>query len=147
MAVNTTTATYTIPEPSLQLYTSQQPSPTNSASPNSPRIVDYMQNNAPNPYKQLRPLKSPLYVPAVLRPTEYFPKPSLMTPPKSLHGSLDSLQEGDSIAEVQQTQDALDFDTFQSHWVQEEDLGDVTGPPTREHWKVSQTSISIQDIL
>ena len=98
MTTNYASQTYTIPEAHVPLYApSQQPSPTNSASPTSPRMNDYLQHTAPNPYKQLRPLKSPLYVPAVLRPTEHFPKPSLMTPPKSLHGSLDSLQDGEEL--------------------------------------------------
>lgn len=98
-------------------------------------MQDYLQH-APNPYKQLRPLKSPLYVPAVLRPTEHFCTPSPMTPPKSLHGSLDNLQENEGQPRSADTARALDIETFDPDWVPEEDLGVVTGPPSKEHWKV-----------
>ncbi|KAJ4520409.1 Zn finger protein [Exophiala dermatitidis] len=118
MAANYSTQTYTIPQ-NPQLYASQQPSPANSASPTSPRMHEHFQQHAPNPYKQLRPLKSPLYVPAALRPTEHFSGASPMTPPKSLHDY------------------PSDFETFNPDWVQEEELGEVTGPPTKEHWKAS----------
>lgn len=117
-------------------YISQQPSPASSASPTSPRIHDYLQQQAPNPYKQLRPLKSPLYVPAVLRPTEHFSSPAPLTPPKSLHGSLDNLQDNEPPAASPEEQ-TMDFGTFDPEWAHEEDLGEVTGPPTRDHWKVS----------
>ena len=137
----TQTQTFTIPKTASPppLYGPQHPSPTNSASPTSPRMQEYLQHHAPNPYKQLRPLKSPLYVPAVLRPTEHFPdipKGSPMTPPKSLHGSLDSLQDKDADGALQAAQIQGDLDTFSVDWIEEEDLGQVTGPPTKEHWKV-----------
>jgi hypothetical protein len=115
-------------------YAYQQPSPANSASPTSPRISDYMQPQAPNPYKQLRPLKSPLYVPAVLRPTEHFSTPN--TPPKSQQGSLDSLPEVDVDATIRAAQLKLDLE----HWIDDAELGDVTGPPTRDHWKPDEAS-------
>ena len=92
---------------------------------------EYIQHHPPNPYKQLRPLKSPLYIPASLRPTEHFSSPA--TPPKSQHGSLDSLQEAEANAHAEQTQ--LDLDALGAGWIPDEDLGDVTGPPTHEHWK------------
>lgn len=40
--------------------------------------------------RQLRPSKAPLYVPAALRPTERPQRHSPPTPPRSVHGSLDS---------------------------------------------------------
>ena len=124
---------YTIPD-----YTSQQPSPASSASPTSPRMQDYIQQHAPNPYKQLRPLKSPLYVPAALRPTEHFCTPSPMTPPKSLQGSLDDLQEDEAQTASPDAHHDLALAAFDPDWAQEDELGEVTGPPTRDHWKVSR---------
>src|ERR1700761_3632470 len=121
--------TYTVFQQNQGQYygSGQQISPASSTSPTSPRLSEY----APNPAKQLRPLKSPLYVPAVLRPTEHFPQASPMTPPKSLHGSLDSLNDNqDDMEEQAQINLALERD-----WSDDEDLGTVTGPPTREHWK------------
>lgn len=97
---------------------------------------EYLQQHAPNPYKQLRPLKSPLYVPAALRPTEHFVTPSPMTPPKSLHGSLDNLKDHEPQIASPDVQDHFNLEAFDPEWVQEEDLGEVTGPPTKDHWKV-----------
>lgn len=143
MATNTQTFAYAA---EAQHYVSQQHSPASSTSPASPRINDYLQQIAPNPYKQLRPLKSPLYVPAVLRPTEHFSKISPMTPPKSIHGSLDNLHD-------EQVDETLEPDQFaftgvESEWLQDEELGEVTGPPTRDHWKVcfprSRYTLTIQ---
>jgi hypothetical protein len=137
---NYTTQTYTIPE--HERYASQQPSPVSSISPASPRMHDYLQQVAPNPYKQLRPMKSPLYVPAVLRPTEHFSCTSPMTPPKSLQGSLDSLQVQEHEAEEQETHYYNDLETFDTEWAQGEELGEVTGPPTKDHWKPDEASPS-----
>ncbi|EXJ87266.1 hypothetical protein A1O3_04225 [Capronia epimyces CBS 606.96] len=139
MAANYSTQTYTISQ-SPQLYAGQQPSPANSASPTSPRMHAYIQQNAPNPYKQLRPLKSPLYVPAVLRPTEHFSTPSPMTPPKSLHESLDNLRDPEAQPAGHETEYPADLESFDPEWIQEEELGEVTGPPTKEHWKPDEAS-------
>jgi hypothetical protein len=134
--------TYTIPN-SAQLppYTTQQTSPPESmsptpsdVSPTSPRIHQYLQYRQPNQYKQIKEPRTPLYVPAVLRPTERYPKASPLTPPKSLHGSLDSLEghhQGDMVDDPQQLDPVMENDYFP-----EEQLGEVTGPPTKEHWKV-----------
>jgi hypothetical protein len=59
-----------------------------------------------------------------------------MTPPKSLHGSLDSLKEEEVQSGSPETQHDLGFGAFDPDWAHEEDLGEVTGPPTRDHWKV-----------
>jgi hypothetical protein len=77
-------------------------------------------------------MKSPLYVPAVLRPTEHFSTPSPMTPPKSLHGSLDNLED----EPVSQSPEEHHLDGFDPDWLQAEELSDVTGPPKKDHWKV-----------
>jgi hypothetical protein len=134
MATNYATQPYAIPG-----HVNQELSPASSMSPASPRMQGYLQQHAPNPTKQLRPLKSPLYVPAALRPTEHFCNSSPMTPPKSLHGSLDSLQEHEQSSSPE-AQDGLGFGAFDPEWAHEEDLGEVTGPPTREHWKVCSTA-------
>lgn len=138
MTSNYPSQTYPIPDNAGPQYYSQQPSPANSTSPISPRMSEYMQPQAPNPLKQLRPLKSPLYVPAVLRPTEHFSTP--ITPPKSQHGSLDSLPGADVDATLRAAQMKLDLAVMEHQWANDEELGDVTGPPTREHWKPDEAS-------
>ncbi|KAJ9645612.1 uncharacterized protein PV06_07714 [Exophiala oligosperma] len=139
MTANYSTQTYTIPE-NNHFIVSRQHSPASSISPQSPRMQDYLQQHAPNPYKQLRPLKSPLYVPAALRPTEHFYTPSPMTPPKSLHGSLDNLENAEPQVASPEHQYPLDLESYDPDWVQEEELGEVTGPPTKEHWKPDEAS-------
>ncbi|KAJ9502778.1 Zn finger protein [Exophiala xenobiotica] len=141
MTANYSTQTYTIPQTQQNhFFASQQPSPASSASPNSPRMQDDLQQHAPNPYKQLRPLKSPLYVPAALRPTEHFYTPSPMTPPKSLHESLDTLDTSETQTGSPEQQQHLDLESYDPDWIQEADLGEVTGPPTKDHWKPDQAS-------
>jgi hypothetical protein len=63
-----------------------------------------------------------------------------MTPPKSLQGSLDSLQVQEHEAEEQETHYYNDLETFDTEWAQGEELGEVTGPPTKDHWKVCSNS-------
>lgn len=134
------TTSYPIPEIQQNYAVYQEPSPASSASPTSPRMNEFIQRHAPNPYKQLRPLKSPLYVPAVLRPTEHF-STGPATPPKSQHGSLDSLPEAERNAAVNAPEPSLEH-ILHSAWIDEEELGSVTGPPTREHWKPDVASPS-----
>jgi hypothetical protein len=90
--------------------------------------------------RQLRPLKGPLYVPAALRPTERPVKSSPITPPRSVHGSLDSLEDSTepiSRRSTMESQSSEISQVAQHEWMKTEDLGEVTGLPTREHWKVS----------
>ena len=137
MATNYPPQQYSIPE--IQRYNLyQEPSPASSTSPTSPRMSEFIQRQAPNPYKQIRPLKSPLYIPAVLRPTEHFSSPA--TPPKSTHGSLDSLQAAERDAHI--PADTLDIEALHSAWADDEELGSVTGLPTRDHWKPDDASPS-----
>ena len=101
----------------------------------------FIKNQVPNHVRhlippQLRPPKSPLYVPAALRPTERPIKQSPMTPPKSLHGSLDSLEET-GFDDTVGVDGAPPFDMV----FPEEELGDVTGPPNKDHWKVSNPHV------
>ncbi|PGH21428.1 hypothetical protein AJ80_03219 [Polytolypa hystricis UAMH7299] len=138
------------------------PSPVNSTavtpannSPTSPRLHNAQLQHVHQQSRQLRPLKSPLYVPAVLRPTERATKLSPLTPPRSVHGSLDSLDDADnntsnSIPDVAPISRSSTVDSQRSvvskmaedEWLREGNLGEVTGCPTREHWKADSASPS-----
>ena len=149
MATNyNTSQTYTTPPDSqIHPYGVQQFSPANSTSPTPTNISPTSPRNAtllpylPLATRQINPPKSPMYVPAVLRPTERPRRPSPLTPPRSLHGSTDSLDGGDRVkAPSQQTikngkNKDLEGRSFEDEVVSTEDLGAVTGPPTQEHWK------------
>lgn len=132
------------------------PSPTNSntntpanGSPTSPHLAS-ANVLLPTQSRQIRPPKAPLYVPAVLRPTERPSRPqtstapttrdpSPITPPRSVHGSLDSLNEDPAPVEYQanfQPKNTVSK-VAEDAWKKGERLGEVTGVPTRDHWKVS----------
>ena len=151
MAVNYTTQTYTTPfeqNNRLPLYgASHRPSPTSmtstpsNASPVSPRSRSFLSYQLPNQVRQIRPPKTPMYVPAVLRPTEYPSRSSPPTPPKSLHASLENLEHDDLEAEIirqaeEEGRSPQDLVADQGWIGEEEELGEVTGLPTRDHWKV-----------
>jgi hypothetical protein len=147
MALNYSTQTYTNSSNQLPLFGSHQISPAdsatnspNNASPTSPRSHTSLQYHIPGQVRQLRPMKSPLYVPAALRPTERPSRNPPMTPP-SMHGSLDSLDTGaaEGNTNVDGRRAPLDI-VVENNWIADENLGDVTGEPTREHWKVSKTA-------
>ncbi len=142
----------------VNLYAAQQISPVNSASgtpmnvsPTSPR------NPTQTPYlplhtRQIRPPKSPLYVPAVLRPTERPERPvrqSPLTPPRSVHGSLDSLDGVDAgrLLSRRSTGDSAIKGGLgrlvECDKAGERGIGSVTGLPTREHWKVSNNIVAV----
>ncbi|KAL4900905.1 hypothetical protein BDW74DRAFT_160781 [Aspergillus multicolor] len=149
MATHVMTATTTPPLNQISVYSN--PSPINSGantpannSPTSPR-----QQFLPLQTRQLRPPKAPLYVPAALRPTERPSKPSPPTPPRSVHGSLDSLNEGETGETVTRRATMESFHsgsaiskTAENEWMKNEHLGEVTGLPTREHWKADSASRS-----
>ncbi|KAL2014866.1 hypothetical protein VTN00DRAFT_2391 [Thermoascus crustaceus] len=129
------------------------PSPANSAtntpsnnSPTSPRLPNAALHQLPLQSRQLRPPKAPLYVPAVLRPTERPHKPSPLTPPRSVHGSLDSLNDGEAQEQPISRRSTLDSSRSgisklaEDEWMRTEHLGEVTGMPTREHWKADSAS-------
>lgn len=129
------------------LYNSQQISPLssapatpNDASPTSPRAFPSLAH-LPAHTRQLRPPKSPLYVPAVLRPTEppkRQPKASPLTPPHSIHNSFDDLTTPP--LSRRNTGDDAKFGLgagAEAEW-DVEGLGKVTSLPTRAHWKVCQ---------
>ncbi|KAJ5800642.1 uncharacterized protein N7518_002710 [Penicillium psychrosexuale] len=127
-----------------------QPSPTNSAtnspsnnSPTSPRMSTASLHQLPLQSRQLRPLKGPLYVPAALRPTERPQKSSPITPPRSVHGSLDSLNEDSepiTRRSTMESQSSEISESAQHEWMKNEHLGEVTGLPTRTHWKADSAS-------
>lgn len=124
---------------------SQQISPVNSAtatpnnaSPTSPRVGPPV--HLPAHTRQLRPPKSPLYVPAVLRPTDpprRVLKQSPLTPPQSQDSSFEDLENARTLSR-RSTGDSGKFGLgaiTEAEW-STEGLGKVTGPPTRDHWKV-----------
>ncbi|ODH45578.1 hypothetical protein GX48_08348 [Paracoccidioides brasiliensis] len=135
----------------------QVPSPVHSTSvtpannsPASPRLHNPHVHQLHLQSRQLRTPKSPLYVPAVLRPTERTSKPSPLTPPRSVHGSLGSL---DGHSETTSAGTATRGSTHESEslktsvskraedeWLRDENLGEVTGTPTRDHWKADSAS-------
>ena len=141
---------YTTPTSSqINLYGAQQISPVDSASatplnvsPTSPRNPSQL-SYLPLHTRQLRPPKSPLYVPAVLRPTERPVRQSPLTPPRSVHGSLDSLDGAEAGRPLSRrsTGDSMMKKAgigrlVEGGWTGESGVGAVTGVPTREHWKV-----------
>jgi hypothetical protein len=147
MATHVMTATA---QPVNQISVYGHPSPMNSGastpannSPTSPR-----QQYLPLQTRQLRPPKAPLYVPAALRPTERPSKPSPPTPPRSMHGSLDSLNDGETNEPVPRrpTLETVNSGGIsklaEDEWMKTEDLGEVTGLPTRDHWKADSASSS-----
>ncbi|KAJ5509919.1 hypothetical protein LT330_007188 [Penicillium expansum] len=145
-------ATHVLTNPATnQISVYGQPSPTNSAtntpsnnSPTSPRMTTATLHQLPLQSRQLRPLKGPLYVPAALRPTERPQKSSPITPPRSVHGSLDSLNEDSSEPitrrSTMESQSSEISQSAQHEWLKNEHLGAVTGLPTRTHWKADSAS-------
>ncbi|KAJ5725029.1 uncharacterized protein N7483_006386 [Penicillium malachiteum] len=127
------------------------PSPTHSTtttpsnnSPTSPRLDTAHLHQLPLQSRQLRPLKGPLYVPAALRPTERPQKSSPITPPRSVHGSLDSLSEDTaepiSRRSTMESKSSGVSKVAEHEWMKTEHLGEVTGAPTRDHWKADSAS-------
>ncbi|KAG9232745.1 hypothetical protein BJ875DRAFT_380029 [Amylocarpus encephaloides] len=126
------------------LYSTQsQPiSPINSAyatpgaSPTSPRPM--LPPHVPTHTRQLRPLKSPLYVPAVLRPTDppkRMTRSSPLTPPQSMHSSFDNLENTRALNRRSADNVKLGLGSIvEAEW-STEGLGKVTALPTRDHWK------------
>ncbi|KAJ5704280.1 hypothetical protein N7493_011418 [Penicillium malachiteum] len=129
------------------------PSPTHSTtttpsnnSPTSPRLATAHLHQLPLQSRQLRPLKGPLYVPAALRPTERPQKSSPITPPRSVHGSLDSLSEDTaepiSRRSTMESKSSSISKDAEEEWMRTEQLGEVTGEPTHAHWKDNKDSDS-----
>lgn len=106
------------------------PSNLSPASPHSSSMV----SNFPLLTRQLRPPKSPMYIPAALRPTERPHRPSPLTPPRSVNNSTDSLSRNEVEGPLSRrsTGDSLPIDGASPV---EDNLSAVQGLPTRSHWK------------
>lgn len=148
----TTAPFYTTPpnsQPNIQgpLHARTPFSPVHSAvatpmnqSPSSPSN-NALFPNFPLATRQLRGPKSPMYVPAVLRPTERPPRSSPLTPPRSVHGSTDSLDGAESVRPTSRrsTTDSKKSrklgQVIEDEPIPTEDLAPVIGPPSRGHWK------------
>ncbi|KAI9668651.1 MAG: hypothetical protein M1831_001090 [Alyxoria varia] len=144
-------------------YPVQQPSPDSSASSNGTSSTSSPSSTRNNLHSghasQLRPLKAPIYTPAVLRPTDppsrvgspkktksktQFGAPPL-TPPSSTSHSCD--EEDDLVGEDGIVRRVLGHGPARSgiarivtdEW-NEDAMEDVTGGPTRDHWKPDAAS-------
>ncbi|KAL2054381.1 hypothetical protein ABVK25_005522 [Lepraria finkii] len=121
--------------------TPQTPANLSPASPSQPSTLP----NLPLANRQLRPPKSPMYVPAALRPTERPSRPSPLTPPRSVHGSTDSLENVENRPTIKQSTTSssalqsalgkLSEDELSHPPISTADLPKVTDPPTHKHWK------------
>ncbi|KAI1932267.1 Zn finger protein [Ophidiomyces ophidiicola] len=130
------------------------PSPAHSASatpannsPTSPHLQNSQLHHVQSQSRQLRPLKSPLYVPAVLRPTGRPAKFSPLTPPRSVHDVSDDISNT-GVPPLLSRTSTIDSVRSQfskiaeDEWLKFQNLGMVTGSPTREHWKADSASPS-----
>jgi hypothetical protein len=128
------------------------PNTPQNASPTSPRSTMPMLHQ----HQQLRPLKSPMYVPAVLRPTDppkRQTKSSPPTPPKSVNSSFDSLQDRfarplsrtSTLATIATRDSAkgglgVGRDILGEIGLDPKEFPEVKDGPTRGHWKVCYKS-------
>lgn len=108
-----------------------------TTSPTSPRTTWNLPPHLQPRVQQIRPPKSPMYVPAVLRPTE---KPIRQSPPKDSssikYGSPESLGEGSTPVQTSAGPMPAGVSRIVTEEWNEEALGKVTGRPSRDHWKV-----------
>lgn len=133
---------------SPQQYTSQaQFTPPSSSetisnvpSPVSPRASWNVPQHLQMPTRQIRQRQGPLYVPAVLRPTE---KPVRSSPPKgAAYGSPESMDDFGSAERPAGVVPHLSR-IVTEEW-NEDVLGPVTGTPSRNHWKVRKSHLLLQ---
>ncbi|KAF2430964.1 hypothetical protein EJ08DRAFT_554693, partial [Tothia fuscella] len=115
-------------------------------SPLSPRTSWNIPPHLQAQSRQLRQPKSPLYVPAVLRPTE---KPTRQSPPKGnrlSYGSVENIMDGEG---TMTAADGSLMGLSRSGSVTDDWTAEVihpcTGPPTRSHWKLDSTSSTCDD--
>jgi hypothetical protein len=130
---------------------STSPSTTSSATA-SPQPASPVQSRAPSwgvpPHlqaqaRQLRTRRSPLYVPAVLRPTE---APAGTSPPKKKEGGGGGGggspgDDGGLASEPESVVSPVSTTSIRRMVTEEwngESRSDVAGPPSRNHWKVSE---------
>jgi hypothetical protein len=73
-----------------------------------------------------------------------------LTPPRSVSGSMDSIHDGVapgvSRSSTADSKNGLG-PVLEDTWRVEEEFGEVTGQPTREHWKVRNKILSCRPIL
>ena len=115
-------------------YPSSNYATQNAISPQRQTFVSV--NTQPFP-KQIRPPKSPLYVPAVLRPTELRSRRPI-TPPRSLHSSTDSLsrmQPGGKVSNTQAQPISIITTLTRSSTSSSGPSTPSSVQPTRAHWK------------
>jgi len=138
-----TTTTSPPPYTSQAQFTPPSSSETisNVQSPLSPRTSFSIPQHLQMPTRQIRQRQGPMYVPAVLRPTE---KPARSSPPKGAHyGSPESMDDfggADRPAGVVPHLSRI----VTEEW-NEEVLGPVTGTPSRNHWKPDMASDCCDD--
>lgn len=113
-----------------------------SYSPISPRAQWNVPAHLRAHSRQLRPPKSPMYVPAVLRPTE---KPIKQSPPKGNRLSCGTIDGGFDIDGPVGMGDGIvpGLSRIVTEEWNEEVLGQVTGAPSRNHWKVCSFSLLV----
>lgn len=150
--------------PRSSTFASAPSTPTTSASPQSPLSSTHSTPQRPHSSRQShhqpinqrhahRHTRSPLYVPAVLRPTECL---SRQSPPKSSGSSVfehadGSASPGGSLLwsdggwrrVMQGGCDSSVARIVGDEW-NDQALGQVTGPPTRNHWKPDSCAIHCQ---
>ncbi|QDS77534.1 hypothetical protein FKW77_000925 [Venturia effusa] len=117
-------------------------SPSNQ-SPVSPRSTFNIPAHLRMHSAQIKPPKGPLYVPAVLRPTE---KPTRCSPPKKNgFGSMDSGVNPDG---SNASLDAIGpgrINRLETELYNDEELQEVTGPPSRNGWKEDYKVVKCDD--
>lgn len=157
---------YTSQSPTYQQQLSRNSTPLSSATATPTNYSPILRSNSssstalPNltfQTRQLRPPKSPLYIPAVLRPTERPSRYSTisedpssnatspLTPPQSYGNSFDGIEAGilnftgpDGIPRRFVGDDLIRCGVTRvvtDEW-NEDLMEDVTGAPTQNHWKV-----------
>ena len=90
-------------------------------------------------YQPIRPRKTPLYVPAVYRPTER-PGRQQLTPVLGMESSFESTG---SPVEQRGSGEVSSLGRIVNDEWNEAALGKVTGLPTKNHWKVSERHFTI----
>jgi hypothetical protein len=156
MALSSSTDTYASPPPTPQSQpydTEHTPpasagatAPLSAVSLVNPRPLNTSAPQFPTTTRQLRPPKSPLYRPCVLRPTERPWRQSPASPPPgSSAGSFNSTysDDGGSLGRVSTSDSAKTWGlgkVAEAEWYCDEGSGEVTGLPTRAHWQVSYFS-------
>jgi hypothetical protein len=112
---------------------SSSESPSNT-SPISPRNTFNVPSHLRMHSAQIKQPKSPLYVPAVLRPTE---KPTRQSPPKK--NGFGGMECGVNMDSSDPSFDGIGPDTInrlETELYNDEEMRPVTGPPSRNGWKV-----------